>query len=152
MCMLTTTRKFKRHGGARALQINGGFYTIFLSKPTYSAMDGVKSLLVTIILMWPCLDLKHVCVRKKSSVNNMVINPAIVNFPDKFNYPTNYRYGLNLLINRQMLHVFLLILLAGDIATNPGTQTKPNLHCLSFNALKVFQVQPNYLTAVLLIT
>ncbi len=82
----------------------------------------------------------------------MVINPAIANLPDKlcftwsatpdskqrkFNYPTNYRYGLNLLINRQTLHVFLLILLAGDIATNPSPRTKPNLHCLSFNAQSI---------------
>ena len=45
--------------------------------------------------------------------------------------------GLNSLINCQTLHVFLLILLAGDIATNPGPQTKPNLHCFSFNAQSI---------------
>ena len=32
---------------------------------------------------------------------------------------------MNFLVNRQLLHVFLLILLAGDVATNPGPQPDP---------------------------
>ena len=41
------------------------------------------------------------------------------------------------MINRQLFHVFLLILLAGDVATNPGPRTEPTLHCLSFNAQSI---------------
>ena len=39
----------------------------------------------------------------------------------KFNYPCNYRYGLELQIKHKNLHLLLCILLAGDIATNPGS-------------------------------
>jgi hypothetical protein len=43
----------------------------------------------------------------------------------KLNYPINYRYGINLKIDRNPSHVVLLILLAGDVATNPGPCTTP---------------------------
>jgi hypothetical protein len=38
----------------------------------------------------------------------------------KSNYPPNYRYGINLQIDRKLSHIFLLIVLAGDVAINPG--------------------------------
>jgi hypothetical protein len=38
----------------------------------------------------------------------------------KSNYPCKYRYGLELEIKDKNLHLLLCILLAGDIATNPG--------------------------------
>ena len=38
----------------------------------------------------------------------------------KFHYTRNYRYDIELQTSRRPLHVFLLILLAGDVATNPG--------------------------------
>ena len=38
----------------------------------------------------------------------------------KFNLPDKHRYGLEFQISRNCFHVVLLILLAGDIATNPG--------------------------------
>ena len=38
----------------------------------------------------------------------------------KSNYPAKHRYGLNFKANCNLFHVFLLILLAGDFATNPG--------------------------------
>ena len=42
----------------------------------------------------------------------------------KFNYPLNYRYGINLQIARKTPHLVFLTLLAGDVATNPGPLTK----------------------------
>ncbi|CAB4017509.1 Hypothetical predicted protein, partial [Paramuricea clavata] len=63
----------------------------------------------------------------------------------KFNYPLNYRYGLNLQYDRKSSHVFLLILLAGDVATNRGpvsshAKTNYGLKVLYLNArsLKAF--------------
>ena len=63
----------------------------------------------------------------------------------KFNLPNGYRYGLWLQfakntsyvpINIIISHMFLLILLAGDIATNPGPEATNcyNIQCLYFNA------------------
>ena len=54
----------------------------------------------------------------------------------KFNFPANYRYGLNFRINRKLFHVFLLILLAGDVAINPGPCSSRNsvIKCLALNA------------------
>ena len=42
----------------------------------------------------------------------------------KFNYPLNYHYGTNLQIARKTPRLVFLILLAGDVATNPGPLTK----------------------------
>ena len=36
---------------------------------------------------------------------------------------SKYRYGLEFKINKNNLHLFLLILLSGDVATNPGPGT-----------------------------
>ena len=49
----------------------------------------------------------------------------------------NLRYSLQFKSNQKLLHCMLLILLAGDIATNPGPQSKAQ-RWLSFNA-QVFE-------------
>jgi hypothetical protein len=74
-------------------------------------------------------------IPNQTTLNGVIINPELAILPEnlcyvwtatrdckqrKFNYTPNYRYGLNLQINRKTIHVFLLILLAGDVATNPG--------------------------------
>jgi hypothetical protein len=41
----------------------------------------------------------------------------------KFALPDKHRYGLEFHISRKCSHAVLLILLAGDIATNPGPTT-----------------------------
>jgi hypothetical protein len=47
----------------------------------------------------------------------------------------NLRYSLQLQIKQKPLHIFLCILLAGDIATNPGpVAMSKTQRCLSFNA------------------
>jgi hypothetical protein len=47
----------------------------------------------------------------------------------------NHRYGLQFNIANSNLHLLLCILLAGDIATNPGPAcNSTSLRCLSFNA------------------
>ena len=60
----------------------------------------------------------------------------------KWSYPPNYRYGLHFQPNGKPSHVVLLLLLAGDIATNPGpcsstpriNNNKNALRCLYLNA------------------
>ena len=49
-------------------------------------------------------------------------------FLRKLSYPfkTNYRYGLEFDIKNNKAHVFLCILLAGDVATNPGPTRRNN--------------------------
>ena len=55
----------------------------------------------------------------------------------KLNYPLNYQYGIDLQIDRKLFHVVLLILLAGDVATNPGPLSSASktriVNCLSLN-------------------
>ena len=55
---------------------------------------------------------------------NILISSELAILPDKmcfkFALPDKHRYGLEFQICRQCSHVVLLILLAGDIATNPG--------------------------------
>ena len=56
----------------------------------------------------------------------------------KVNYARSHRYGLNLQTSRKLLHVILCILLAGDVATNPGpgfpVSKNRTLNCLALNA------------------
>ena len=61
----------------------------------------------------------------------------------KLNYPAKHRYGLNFKANRDLFHVFLLILLAGDVTTNPGpcssfTQSGLKIIYLNARSLKTF--------------
>ena len=61
----------------------------------------------------------------------------------KYNLPHNYRFGLEFQLNQRHQHLLMCILLAGDIATNPGPFNKnktqfETLHFLSFNA-RVFK-------------
>ena len=96
-----------------------------------------------------CSRLEPAYIPNQTTLNGVIINPELAILPEnlcyiwtatreckqrKFNYTPNYRYGLNLQINRKTIHVFLLILLAGDVATNPGpcssTQDRTKLSCL----------------------
>jgi hypothetical protein len=93
----------------------------------------------------------------KTCFNDIVINCELTNLPDKlsciwtatrdvqlrkWSYPPNYRYGLHFQPNGKPSHVVLLLLLAGDIATNPGpcsstpriNNNKNALRCLYLNA------------------
>jgi hypothetical protein len=64
----------------------------------------------------------------------------------KYNLPCNnqHRYGLNLQINRKISHASILLLLAGDIATNPGpykhTIVKTSSQNVSHSMLEVWWV------------
>ena len=87
------------------------------------------------------------------SGSTTTISPELVNLPNrlcsiwfttrdiksrKFNLPNNRcRYGLCFQIAKVVKHTFMLILLAGDIATNPGPPqylTGYNIQCLYLNA------------------
>ena len=111
------------------------------------------------IILWICLKLKQPSIVKENASNNVVINSELTMLSEKrcciwtttrdvkqrkFNYPHYYLYGLNLNIHCKLLHLFLLILLGGDIATNPGPISSSNLrnkrtlkhsfNCLFLNA------------------
>ena len=95
-----------------------------------------------------CSRLETAYIPNQTTLNGVIINPELAILPAenlryvrtatrdwkqrKFNYTPEYRYGLNLQINRKTIHVF--ILLAGDVATNPGpcssTQERTKLSCL----------------------
>ena len=47
-------------------------------------------------------------------------------FLPKMNFPRKYRYGLEFNVKHKSMHLVLCILLAGDIATNPGPRTSTN--------------------------
>jgi hypothetical protein len=100
-----------------------------------------------------CFKLKPSYIPVETTLNGIVIYSELAILPDKlccvwtatqdlkqrkFNYPLNYQYGINLQIDRKPSHVVLLILLAGDVATNPGPRTSSTsnrtVKCLSLNA------------------
>lgn len=99
-------------------------------------------------IFWLCAKLKPFLIHIKTSLNDIFISSELTILPNKvccvwtstcdfkqrkLNYPVNYHYGLDLQINRKTLHVILLILLAGDVATNPG----PNQEFTSYYEPKI---------------
>ncbi|CAB3983304.1 Hypothetical predicted protein [Paramuricea clavata] len=70
------------------------------------------------------------------------------NILQKSNYPSKYQYGLELQVKHKNLHLLLCILLAGDVATNPGptsdSQSRDGFKILYLNArsLKAFVHPP----------
>ena len=75
-------RKFKR-GGAPGLEVNGRIYTVFQSKPTYQPREGVKSFMISIILLWLSIKLKLAYTQKEFTLHDIVIDSAITNLPDQ---------------------------------------------------------------------
>ena len=96
-------------------------------------------LLTVIVVVWLCTRAKpQLVVLDDVSVS---ISSELTTLPDKLtfiwastrddsvrklNYPCNIRYGLEFNIKQKSLHLVLCILLAGDIATNPGPITIAN--------------------------
>jgi hypothetical protein len=158
--MLTTARTFKLC--ARASLINGRNRTQFAWNyfQNYGIFDlttnGVKCLILIVTILWLCLKRRNDHPYQETSLNGIIINSELVSLPEnlcciwastrdfkqrKLNYPHNHRYGLELQTNRKLLHVILCILLAGDVATNPGPcSSLPNsvnnrsVKCLALNA------------------
>ena len=98
-------------------------------------MDEIKLFMVFVTILCLCSKLKCDFLPTNRTLSGIVINSELVVLPIKlcciwtstrdlkqriYNYPLSYRYGVSLLIDRKPFHVVLLILLAGDIATNPG--------------------------------
>ena len=54
----------------------------------------------------------------------------------KSSSPCRHRYGLEFKTKHKNLHLILFLMLAGDIASNPGPESNQNnaFRCLSFNA------------------
>ena len=133
--MLSMARKFIKLSSARALLINGKSYEESIyTKNSGTLLDVLKNFFILTILL-VCLKRKPAQIVVKSSLNGLVIGPELVMIPEKhcflwtatrdfnqrkFNYPTSYRYGLSLRTNCNLSHIFLLILLSDDVATNPG--------------------------------
>ena len=83
--MLTMARKFKR-AGAPGLKVNGRIHTVFQSKPTYQPREGVKSFMISIILLWLSIKLKPAYTRKEFTLHDIVIDSAITNLPDQLSF------------------------------------------------------------------
>ena len=128
--MLTTSHKFKNSNGisARAPLIKERNHMFFVWSQV-----GVKCFMLFVIIF--CLYSKLKRSDGKTSIDSFVISSELAVLPEKrcyiwtatrdvkqrkLNYPEKFRYGLNFKLNLKLLHVFLLILLAGDVATNPG--------------------------------
>ena len=136
--MLSMASKFKKLSSTRAPLINGKSYeeSMWSSRNSGTLLDLLKNFLVILTILLVCLKRKPAQIVVKSSLKGLVIGPELVIIPEKktlllwtatrdfnqrnFNYPTSYRHGLSLRTNCNLFHIFLLILLSGDIATNPG--------------------------------
>ena len=112
-----------------------------------------KGIMLFVTILWLCSKLKPSYIYIKTTLNGIVINSELAILPDKLcciwaatrdlkqrklNYPLNYQYGIDLKIDRKPFHVVLLILLAGDVTTNPGPLSSAprnrTVNCLSLNA------------------
>ena len=152
--MLTTSYKFKNSNGisARAPLIKERNHILFVW-----SLDGVKCFMLFVIIFCLCSKLKRSDGINKTSIDSFVISSELAVLPEKLcyiwtatrdvkqrklNYPEKLRYGLNFKLNLKLLHVFLLILLTGDVATNPGpcssTQNGLKIIYLSAKSLKAF--------------
>ena len=84
--------------------------------------------------------------------NNVLISSELSSIPDRLcciwmstrdavlrkrSLSFNYRYGLQFEIKNKYQHLLLIILLSGDVATNPGPTNEKNPRCLSFNAQSI---------------
>ena len=128
--------------------------------------DGKKSqvkiagFLINMLLLFSILTLSVKFNRYANNTQitseNILISSELVSLPEKlcyvwvstcdvvlrkYNLPckNQYHYGLNLQINCKISHDFMLLLLAGDIATNPGPHKHINrenqsVKCLALNA------------------
>ena len=159
MSMLTTARKFKRRSkSARASLIFGrDFENVWKHASILDwKKNGVKCIMLFVTILWLCSKLKPSYIYIKTTLNCIVIDPELAILPDKpyvlhlvrtatrdlkqrkLNYPLNYQCGIDLQIDRKPFHVVLLILLAGDVATNPAPLSSApknrTLNCLSLNA------------------
>jgi hypothetical protein len=107
--------------------------------------------MLCVFILWLCSILKPYNLPRRNA-KDIVINSVLAVVPEKlciiwtatrdlkqrkFYYPLNYRYGLNLQVNQKLSHVVLLILLAGDVATNPG----PAYYSVSTNSASRKQVK-----------
>jgi endonuclease/exonuclease/phosphatase family metal-dependent hydrolase len=112
-----------------------------------------KPLFIFAILWLLFLSVKQSSRNLMDSGSTLIISPELVILPNrlcsiwfttqdkksrKFNLPDDsYRYGLCFQIAKITSHTFMLILLAGDIATNPGPPQASNgynIQCLYLNA------------------
>jgi hypothetical protein len=107
--------------------------------------------MLCVFILWLCSKSKPYNPPLRNA-KDIVINSELAVLPEKlciiwtatrdlnqrkFYYPLNYRYGLNLQVNQKLSHVVLLILLAGDVATNPG----PAYYSASTNSVSRKQVK-----------
>ena len=133
--MLTTARNLKRC--ARVLVTDE---RIWSSSRSYAGVfdwvtDGIICFMLFVTIIWLCLKSKPQHFQIENTLNGIVINSELAALPEnlcciwsstrdfrqrKFYFTCNHRYGIELRTGRKLLHVILCILLAGDIATNPG--------------------------------
>ena len=133
--MMTMARKFKISRSARAPHSNGILFDRWSSRNAGTLLDILKSFFIILTILLVCLKRKPAQFVVQTSLNGLVIGPELVIIPEnhcllwtatrdfnqrKFNYPTSHRYGLKLNLNCNPSHIFFLILLSGDVATNPG--------------------------------
>ena len=120
-------------------------------------LNTFATCLITLVMFyWLSIRSRPVLLRPetKSTLWNIVITSELKSLSErlccvwtstrdvilrKYNLSHNYHYGLEFQIKYKNLHLLMCILLAGDIATNPGPFNKnrtlfETLHCLSFNA------------------
>ena len=84
--------------------------------------------------------------------NNVLISSEVSSIPDRLcciwtstrdavlrkrSLSFNSRYGLQFEIKNNYQHLLLIILLSGDVATNPGPTNEKSLRCLSFNVQSI---------------
>ena len=108
-------------------------------------------LLTSILVIWLFTRSKPqlTVLDDETTLKRVIISSELTKLPDKLcfiwmstrdiflrksSYPCKHRYGLEFSIKHKSLHLVLCILLAGDIATNPGP-TLPNAQFRNLSTL-----------------
>ena len=110
-------------------------------KTKQTAGNGWFFLLTITLCLWLSIRLRPelVHLNTKTAPQNICISSQLTNLPDRLCFlwtstrdnkmrrstrAINLRYSLQFKSNQKLLHCMLLILLVGDIATKPGSQSK----------------------------
>ena len=147
-------------------RLNYGEMVVFKRKLEWRRFIGVIMwMFMLFIIFWLAKRSKPERVRfeDRSTSTNISIASELARIPDrlcflwistrdnilrKSNYPCKHQYGLELQVKHKNLHLLLCILLAGDVATNPGptsdSQSTDGFKILYLNArsLKAFVHPP----------
>ena len=133
MMLVLTSCRLKRNVFSRGLSYPiWNYYQYYRKSGSVWFIHVIRASLLVLFTFYACIKPAYTTQHRNDFVN---INPSLTAVPEKvcwiwtakrdvvlrkLYYTIGYHYGLTLQIARNTPHLYLCILLAGDVATNPG--------------------------------